>query len=490
MDRISHNSPRKINSSCTDPVQIESGFIAGTLAGEPDNAVHVYRGIPYAALPIRELRWKPPQPVDRWVGIRECTVFSSIQPQPIQPLGPKLAVAQDEDCLYLNVLTPALKTSQKLPVMVWMHGGGYWAGNGNEAMSNNIKLPQQGVVLVTVNTRLGSLGLLAHPLLSQESSRGVSGNYMFLDMVAALQWVQKNIAAFGGNPHNVTIFGESGGGGKVSALIASPLAGGLFQRAICESGAAFPPVSPGIPLKEMEMIGKRLFLELGVDKEKDPLATARALPWQKILEADAAISREMNVQLGLWDATIDDWFLPDAAVNIFQKGQQNAVSLITCANRGELKGPGNLLMPWIIPIYTSMLASESKAGAKVFACIFDQVPAGWRQEGCVSCHAIELPYVFGTVDVEQDWINLLPIAGPSGAKTKTPAISDTDRKVSAMMMSMWAQFARTGDPSVTKLIKWPVWEQNTDQYLYINDILRVKSGFSKLSDQPKWRKGK
>jgi para-nitrobenzyl esterase len=464
-----------------DPVKIDTGYISGTVLGEPNNEVHVYRGIPYAAPPVGKLRWKPPQPADKWAGIRECTTLSAGAPQQTQTSGPALNVPQDEDCLYLNVLTPAKKPRDKLPVMVWMHGGGYWAGTGNQAMYNNFKLPQQGVVLVNVNMRLGALGLLAHPLLSGESPHGASGNYMFLDMIAALKWVQKNIAVFGGNPYNVTIFGESGGGAKVATLIASPLAKGLFHHAICESGSAFPPIAPGKMLEDMETSGKKLFAKLGVDKEKDPLAAIRALPWQKIIEADSALFPMTSPPTNTWDGTVDGWVLPGTVANVFRAGKQNVVSLITCANLGELTGPGMLVMPWIIPAYISMLSSESKAGAKVFACIFDQVPMGWRREGCVSAHAIELPYVFGTVEIEQDWINLYSIAGQAGAKTKVAEISEVDRKVSEVMMKIWAQFARTGDPNINGLPEWPVWEKSSDKYLYVNDTLRIKSGYSRLS---------
>jgi para-nitrobenzyl esterase len=472
-------TPKTI-TTFTDPIKTATGYVSGTLLGEPDSPVHVYRGIPFGTPPVGKLRWSPPQPVEKWTGIRECTAFSSATPQQIRPFSEQFSLPQGEDCLYLNVYTPAKKTNDNLPVMVWMHGGGYSNGSGNEPLFNNTKLPQQGVVLVNVNMRLGVLGLLAHPLLSRESPKGVSGNYLFLDMIAALKWVQKNIAAFGGNPDNVTIFGESGGGAKVATLVASPLAKGLFHHAICESGCACSPIAPGKKLKEVEATGKALFAKLGVDKEKDPLAAARALPWQKIIEAEAALTPTANQPVSLWDGTVDGWVLPDSAANIFQAGQQNVVSLITCANLGELTGPGMLVMPWIIPAYTSMLSSMGKTGAKVFACIFDQVPDSWRREGCVSSHAIELPYVFGNVDIPQNWIGLYNVVGPAGAKTKIPNISDVDIKVSDVTMQIWAQFARTGDPGIAGLTEWPVWEQSSDQYLYINDTFRVKTGFSKI----------
>jgi para-nitrobenzyl esterase len=357
------------------------------------------------------------------------------------------------------------------------------AGSGNESMFNNSKLPLHGVVLVNVGMRLGVLGLFAHSLLSKEAPNGVSGNYLFLDMIAALKWVQKNIGAFGGDSNNVTIFGESGGGAKVAALMATPLAKGMFHHAICESGSAFPPIAPCKSLKEAEKVGQTLLAKLGVGKEKDPLAAARALPWQKIMEADATITPVTEQPVMMWDGAVDGWVLPDTVQNIFKAGKQNIASLITCANAGELTGPGMLVMPWIIPAYTSMLSSERKAGAKVFACIFDQVPDGWRREGCVSCHAIELPYVFGTVDAKMEWDHLFHIANPAGAKSKTPKISDTDIKVSEMMMKMWAQYAKTGDPNVKGLTEWPEWEAGPDNYLYVKDTLQVKTGYSRVAQK-------
>ena len=232
-----------------DQVKTEAGYVSGAAIGEIGKEVHIYLGIPYAAPPVGNLRWKPPQPVAPWSGSRQCTDFSKIALQSTLgnlPPFPQI-LPSSEDCLYLNVLTPAKKTTDKLPVMVWMHGGGYQLDNANDPLTNAPRLPQYDVVVVNVNMRLNAIGLLAHPLLSKESPKGVSGNYMFLDMIAALQWVQKNIAAFGGDPKNVTIFGESGGGAKVSNLMASPLAKGLFHRAICESGTSVGILIVGWP---------------------------------------------------------------------------------------------------------------------------------------------------------------------------------------------------------------------------------------------------
>jgi para-nitrobenzyl esterase len=476
-------APQKAETGALlDPIKIDTGYISGTVIGDVGDEVRIYRGIPFAAPPVGDLRWKRPQPSDSWPGIRECTVFSKSSPQPIT-LVDFADMPQSEDCLYLNVLTPAKAVSDNLPVMVWMHGGGYTAGSGSMPPYGSPRLPQNGVVLVTVNMRLGPMGLLVHPLLSKESAEGVSGNYMFFDMIAALEWVQRNIAAFGGDAGNVTIFGESGGGAKVHCLMASPLAGGLFQRVIFESGAA-GGFSPGVPMKDLESKGERLFAKLGIDKEPDPLKAARALPPEKILETEAVLAKELQTE-DLWDSAIDGQFLTDTPANIFREAKQNPVPVITSANLGELTGPGMILMPFIIPDYVNILNGVNRADQKGYACIFDQIPSQWKQEGCVSFHALELSYVFGDWDNSTGWwpimFNLL--AKESGAKTPDPGLTDTDRKVSENMMTMWAQFAKTGNPNVEGLITWPDYEDETDKYLYIAEPLQVKSGFSKVAQK-------
>jgi para-nitrobenzyl esterase len=469
-----------------DIVKTEAGYVSGTVLGDIGKEVYIFRGIPYAAPPVANLRWKPPQPVAPWSGIRECTVFSNQAPQYLGPTTPQVRnpLKSSEDCLYLNVLTPAKKGGEKLPVMVWLHGGGFTMGHGNAAMCNNPKLPQNGVVLVNLNMRLGAIGLLAHPLLSRESPDRVSGNYLFLDIIAALRWVQRNIASFGGDPDRITIFGESGGGGKVIGLLASPLAKGLFHRAICESGG----MPHSTPLKELEERGERLFARLGINKESDPLAAARALDFEKILKVVDDMSVEMNLPIpqAFVDSAVDGWFLTDRVVKVISEGKLNAVPYIMGATMGELTGPGlkingkELILPEQISNYVAMLSGASKANVKGYAFIFDQVPGKWKEEGAVSCHGIELLYVFGALDIKEELESMKNGLVPSGAKSDYPEPTDVDKKVSQAMMRIWAQFAKTGDPSVKGLVKWPAYEPATDRYLYIAEPLEVKSGFSKL----------
>ena len=468
-----------------DPIKIDTGYIAGTIIGEPGKEIRIYRGVPYAAPPLGNLRWAPPRPAASWPGIRECTVFCCQAAQGLSMLGPLVPVKTSEDCLYLNILTPAKDITDRLPVMVWMHGGAFEFGNGNDPLVNGFRLPQKGTVLVNVNMRLGAIGLLAHPLLSKESPKGVSGNYMFLDMMAALEWVKRNIEAFGGDAHNVTIFGESGGGAKVADLVASPLTKGLFHKAVCESGAAFPPFAPGRSLKEMEGLGVKLFEKLGVNRETDPLAAARSMTWNKVVEAGKAFVADSAMGLGPWDAAVDGWFLPDIPATIFHEARQTPVPMIVGANLGELAGPGMIRMPHIIPTYVQMLHAADKAGVKNrYAFIFDQIPSGWKNQGCVSTHAMELPYVFGDYDNTTGWWpGLFRLTRRSGAKTPDPGVTESDRIVSELMMKMWVRFAKTGDPNIEGAMEWPAYEGDSDKYLYIKDPLEVKSGFSKVCQE-------
>jgi para-nitrobenzyl esterase len=457
-----------------DVVKTDAGYVSGTVLGEPDRQVHVYRGIPYAAPPVGDLRWKPPQPVAPWQEIRECTVFSAVAPQSPSPLPNLIGeMPQSEDCLYLNVLAPADRTSDRLPVMVWMHGGSLTMWSGNDKPWNGLGLPLKGVVLVSINTRLGPIGCLAHPLLSHESPKGVSGNYLFLDMVAALRWVQKNISAFGGNPDNVTIFGESGGSVKVVNLMASPLAKGLFHRAIGQSGGD----RGGMPLKEMEARGEKVFAKLGVDKQEDPLVAARALSWKSIIEADVAVAAELKLIQGLSESAVDGWFLPDTVANIFKAGKQNAVPFIIGANLGELTGPFVMR----IPSYVNLFAGANRVGGKAYAYVFDHIPAGWKRDGVVSAHAMELPYVFGDWDLKGGvWPAVLFLAG---AKSADPGLTEQDGKVSEMMMKIWTNFAKTGNPSMKGFVDWPAWDEASDRYLYITESPEVRSGFSKVAQK-------
>jgi para-nitrobenzyl esterase len=461
-------------------IKTDKGYVSGAITGEPGKEVSVFRGIPYAAPPVGPLRWKPPQPAASWPGIRECTHFSAISPQALMP-GMSSPLPMSEDCLYLNVITPARKADEKLPVMVWMHGGGYSMGSGNDDIWNNYRLPQFGVVVVSLTHRLGVFGLAAHPLLSRESPNGVSGNYLFLDLIASLQWIKKNIAAFGGNPNNVTIFGESGGGAKVSVMMSSPFAKGLFHKAICESGTSLV-FDVGRSLEANEKYGKQLFELMGVET----LEQARKAPWEKVFQAGQAIPSPLtpgrNLPVPPWDTSIDGWMLPKSPIEAFSTGAINAVPLVVSANLGELTGPGPLVLPQIIPAYTDMIKAVNKAGHNGFACIFDQVPAHWRKEGGVSAHSIELPYVFGDWDNTTGWWrSIAGLLQNSGARSPDIVLGPDDKFISEALMGLWASFAKSGKPKIKDSPDWPAWQPETDFYGYLNGTVQVKAGFCKVA---------
>jgi para-nitrobenzyl esterase len=464
-------------------VKTDKGYISGTAIGEPGKEISIFRGIPYAAPPVGEFRWKPPQPVKPWKGIRECTQMSAISPQ-VEPEGMVSGFALSEDCLYLNVLTPAKQPDEKLPVLVWMHGGGYASGCGNDRIWNNSRLPQHGAVVVTLTHRLGPIGLFAHEALSKESPKGVSGNYLFLDLIASLKWIQKNIAAFGGDPDNVTIFGESGGGAKVAMMLLSPLAKGLFHKAICESGTVLA-ILLSKPLADLENYGKKLFKKLGIDSSDDPLAQARSLPFSKIVAASQAMEATRTSTMPpsfIWDAAVDGWLLPDHPRKLFASGCNNPVPLLVSANMGELTGPGPLTIPILVPAYMQMLKSVIKQGHNGYAFIFDQVPAVWRKQGGVSVHSIELPYVFGDWDNSTGWWNSITMfIRQLGVKTAGPVLGEVDRYVSEKVMELWVNFAKDGKPSAKGVPKWPEYKEDSNRYMYVHDKFELKAGFSKVA---------
>src|SRR6266850_2687529 len=324
-----------------DSIRVDGGLISGTTV----DGVRSFKGVPFAAPPVGDLRWKPPQPVLAWQGVRQADNFGPICPQSPYPSGSMYyspPQTQSEDCLYLNVWTAA-KVGDKRPVMVWIHGGALTRGSGSNAAYDGTALAKKGVVLVTINYRLGPLGYLAHPELTSESPQHSSGNYGVLDQIAALKWVQKNIAAFGGDANRVTIFGESAGSWSVNALVASPLARGLFHRAIGESGGSF---GPGTYLREdrnalpsAERIGVAFAKAAGADSIK----ALRALPADKIVEV---FNNDPEGKKFRTQPNVDGWVLPDEIRNIFAKGKQNDVPVIVGSNGNEMT---TLTVPATVP---------------------------------------------------------------------------------------------------------------------------------------------
>jgi para-nitrobenzyl esterase len=313
------------NASAADRVKTANGIVEG--AGLQKSGVRIFRGIPFGAPPVGDLRWKAPQPVASWEGVRPAAQFG---PRCMQlPIFGDMnfrASGTSEDCLYLNVWTPAKSAQERLPVLVYFYGGGFQAGDGSEPRYDGESMATKGIVALTVNYRLGVFGFFSHPALTQESPHKASGNYAFLDQNAALRWVQENIAAFGGDPKRVTIAGESAGSASVSAQMASPLSKGLFAGAIGESGAIMGRTLAARPLTETETEGAQFAAQL----EAASLAALRAIPAQKLLEASGKGNPFR------FSTNLDGYFLPKLPEAIFVAGEQAQVPLLAGWNSEEM----------------------------------------------------------------------------------------------------------------------------------------------------------
>ena len=448
-----------------DPVVgVTGGLVRGRLL--PGGAGAVYRGIPFAQPPVGELRWREPMPVIPWPGTREADRSGPPAAQP--PLGwnDRSAAASSEDCLYLDVWAPA-KAAGALPVMVWIHGGGNVAGAGGfDTLYDGRALIARGVVLVVIEYRLGVFGFLSHPALTRESPHHASGNYGILDQVAALQWVRGNIAAFGGDPGNVTVFGQSAGAEDILALMATPLSAGLFHRAISESGP-LPPTSPA--LAEAEKAGVTALGKLEGPPDRD-LAYLRSVPAGDLLK---------SVQ-GTSAFTVDGWVFPVSPLEVWKSGREHAVPLIlgSCAVEFPFDGPPEALAKSFRDIFGS-LAPRAMAlygldgkpaasdplygsgmdqwGSDLFRCIpillgewhASRGIASWEYEFARAippnarvAHSDDLPYVFG---------NLLE-GGSKGGKFRAE-----DHALSGTIQGYWTNFAKTGNPNGAGL---PAWEKH------------------------------
>jgi para-nitrobenzyl esterase len=463
------------SSSATlkDPIKTNLGLVSGTSVGEHGKEVHVYRGIPYAAPPVGDLRWRAPLPGIPWQGVRKSTEYGPSPAQYFPSAAWNIQESQmSEDCLYLNVNTPARTAGDKLPVMVWFHPGGLDSGTANEDIFNNPALPQHGVVVVTVNARLGAFGLLTGAGLSTESASGASGNYEFLDLIASLQWVRENIAAFGGDPTRVTIFGEGGGAQKVLWLLASPLAEGLFQRAIVETGTNRNFVA-GQTMKENNVIvdteweaylvSQNFYKRMGSEDMKD----LRTRKWQDVVGAMPAPPSGVEVVPAKDDRmhpTIDSWSLMDNTINIFDEALGSDVPILIGGDENELAVFQGYAFDWL-PALT-----HRKHNLYVYR--FMHVPANWKKAGMKAPHGMEVPYEFG--DLSGKWMV------PQGTKGD-PGLDKDDQTVAEDTMAMWVSFAATGDPSVKGLINWPAFKAipGQDKYVTIDVRPEVQSGFLK-----------
>jgi len=487
-------------------VKIDSGLVSGS-----GISVRSYKGIPYAAPPVGDLRWKAPEPVKPWKGIRVAKEYSPICPQFQFFPGP-----QSEDCLALNVWTPAKSSADKLPVMVWIHGGGFVIGASSQSAYDGEPLAAQGVVVVSINYRLGIFGFFSHPGLSPESSKGVSGNQGILDMVAALDWVKRNIAAFGGDPGNVTIFGESAGGTAVCLLMVVPQAQGLFQKVISESAAwMFGPFNH---LKE-NWYGRMPAEKFGESHGKD-LAALRSKTTAEILKLAGApdMTGDKADRGESYMPVVDGVVIPDDPARLFLTGKFAHVPLIagTNADEGTLMGgppvhnladlrkyAAKMFGPQadaalaVYPAATdaeaydaaahisgdytflqgtrSVLRSEAKVNPKVFQYQFTRVSGIGRKIKWGAFHASEIPYVFGTLpdSVYGTSANFI-----GDFRVDTDTYDDQDGKLARAMSAAWVRFAKTGDPNGPGLTAWPAFGAK-ENYLEFGDQIAPKTALRK-----------
>jgi len=449
-------------------VKTADGLVSGEVTMHDGKIIHIYRGIPYAKPPVGDLRWKAPQSPEPWSGILPCTHWADRAPQ-VESGG---LGGMSEDCLHLNLITPAKTPDEKLPVMVFFHGGGLMTHTGNSFVYCYTALPAKGVVVVTVNSRLGALGYMAHPALSKESSHNASGNYGTLDLVASLKWVKANIHAFGGDPDNVTIFGESGGGTKVVSMMASPLTDGLFHKAIFESGSRSAMPNGNVPLADAEIIGLKIAEKLGIDNSaKDVAAQLRAKSWEDVIKASGDV-RELN------NLVIEGYALPASVYDIFKSGKQNNVPIIVGSNQGEdaLKNRD-----------PNLLNLMSSVSSKAYGYCFSQLPATWRGK-CVAFHGLELPYVFGNIPNGLSARIVLALAPGGGCEQKIPEADEKDVMASENMMRLWYQFAATGNPSVPGLVDWPAYTEASPRYLDISYELKAGDDMTKSYVAPNIRR--
>ena len=488
-------------------IRIEGGLLA--TPAPRDNGVRCFKGVPYAAAPVGELRWRAPHPVADWSGVRSADAFgrNSIQGVVFADIDPTVP-GVSEDCLYLNVWTTAPDAPSPMPVMVWIHGGGFAVGSGAEPRYDGGNLAARGVVVVTMNYRLNALGFLAHPELSAESAAGASGNYGLMDIVAALRWVSRNIGAFGGDPARVTVAGESAGSMAVSALMGSPSAKGLFAGAIGESGALFPSVGRAIDsLPVAHEAGVQFARRLGAAS----LAALRRVPANDILAAAPGIG---------FGPIVDGDVLPAPLAQIFAAGAQNDVPLLAGWNRDEgfnfnaydifKKRDGETSVADIVrrvfgaqaqeahafyPADTKQtetqsarrlgadavivqgtwawLEAQKKTGAaNIFRFQFDRAPLtpeGWfgsrSSADAGAFHAGELLYVFDNLDAFP-WL-----------------VDDDDVKIAKLASSYWLNFIKTYDPNGEGLPHWPNYREDGAQLLAIDAPPSVRSDQDRARQQ-------
>ncbi len=462
----------------------------GDLVGTASGGVQAFKGIPYAQPPVGPLRWRPPQPAAAWTGTRDATRFGHDCMQ--KPQADSRAPGVSEDCLTLNVWAPA--GAERLPVMVWVYGGGFVEGSASLPLYDGERLARHGVVVVSLNYRTGVFGFLAHRGLAAESPEHSAGNYGIMDVLEALRWVKQNAASFGGDPGRVTVFGESAGASMLDLLLVSPMSQGLVQQAILESPGAMRPLST---LAEAEAIA---------DVAGPDIAALRAMPADQVLALNDKIVppvRRLTTPRAL-GPILDGWVVPRTDTAAFASGQMRHVPLIVGGNSDEGRA---FVKNW--PIHTVAEArayAEQNFGASanamlslygldrdgaitpglayafgdtqfnygvrglargmaavepnVWRYVFTHAPSG---ETAPPTHSEELDYVFGNLGAPR-WV-------PRGP------MNDADRRLSDAMMAAWTQFARTGNPNGGSLPAWPAFDSKTDAYLEFGDTITAGQGY-------------
>ena len=463
-------------AAISEPIRLDAGLLAGGVNASA--GVRVYKGIPFAAPPVGSFRWREPQPVAQWNGSRDAGKFGNICIQPPGQGRLNIAVLPDsppmaEDCLYLNVWTAAASASERRPVMVYFFGGAFTEGAGSVPLYDGDALAQKGAVVVTMNYRLGPYGFFAHPALTADSPHQASGNYGLMDMLASLRWVQSNIAAFGGDPNNVTVFGQSAGAMAIASLVASPRAEGLLHRAIGQSGAWMGlGMAPAMRTRaQAEEVGVRAAAEAAA-------STAQQL---RAMSTDDVTAKFRSAGM-----IVDGWVIPEDPSTTFAAGRQNAVDVLVGSNKEESFFPANVTsaqfqeqarMRWgdladqylkLYPHATDAEAGQSQAenfsdgafwhmrlfadyqvkrGNEAWLFLFAQnPPAPAGQPPLPATHASEVPYVFNN-------LGELPLF-PDRSVPELAAASAPDQKVADQMSSYWVNFARTGNPNGPGLPEW------------------------------------
>jgi len=476
------------NFALAQQVLTESGVVSGA----PEDGLGVYKGIPFAAPPLGDLRWRPPAHTATWAGTRKADAFAPACMQQGVSMPGETPPAVSEDCLYLNVWAPAKSAPEHLPVIVWIYGGGYRNGSASMPLYWGDRLAHKGVIVVTIAYRLGPLGFLALPELTRESVHGSSGNYGLMDQIAALEWIQRNIAAFGGDPKRVTIAGQSSGAISVSVLMASPRAKGLFQGAIAESGGLFEPIqlAPSYLLANAEQDGEKYAASLGAST----LQELRRLPATELLGGGNAG--------GVTHPVIEPYVLPSSPYEAFAAGQQNDVPLLIGSNAEEARALTDVaivksasfnedinrsfgaLPPQIMAAYPHATDEEARQARldlerdlrfgwdmwawarlqatsgqhRVYYYSFGQrppFPVGSVYEGWGASHFAELWYVF-------DHLNQAPWHW-----------SKADRKLAEEMSSYWVNFAKSGNPNGRSLPVWPAFTPTDNKVLYLSDPVSI-----------------